>query len=263
MKLLFLILGIFCLIYYFIMAVYVRRLRFAFAWFWIILGGISFGLFGLTRVFDGGSFELIAGIIMIALLLLLTGGLLVVLRGGKNYPENGAKYIIVLGAKIYGTKVSRALIYRLDTAIKALNGREDVKLILSGGKGKDEDISEAEAMKNYMLSKGVPESALIMEDRSTSTYTNFVNSAVILGSKDIPVSFVSNSFHIYRAGKIAREVGFTSLHAIPAKSSAVSWLNNAGREAVGIICHRALNVIWYHGHEQKSVMTEEEAKSRR
>lgn len=261
MRVLFLISGIFSIIYYVIMAIYIKRMKYAFAWFWIIFGVLSLGLFGLTFVFDKGAFALVSGIMFILVLLFLAGGLLVVLFGGKKYTDNDAKYIIVLGAKIYGTRVSKALIYRLDAAIRAYRERPGSRLIMSGGQGRDEDISEASAMKAYALEKGVPGEDIIMEDMSISTYTNFVNTAVILGSKDIPVAFVTNSFHIYRAGKIAREVGFTSLYAIPAKSNAVSWLNNATREAVGIICHRALSG-WYERFGRSSMMSEEEAQRR-
>ena len=88
-------------------------------------------------------------------------------------------YVIIHGAGlINGEKVSRLLQERLDKAILVYSkDPSPTKLIPSGGKGSDENISEAEAMKRYLLEQGIPESDILMEDRSTTTLENLKTAA--------------------------------------------------------------------------------------
>ncbi|WP_373762740.1 YdcF family protein, partial [Jeotgalibaca porci] len=79
-------------------------------------------------------------------------------------------YIIVLGSGLLnGKEVTPLLASRVDKSIEAYFENEGSTLVLSGGQGPDEDISESQAMKNYALSKGVPEQAILMEDKSVNT----------------------------------------------------------------------------------------------
>ena len=80
---------------------------------------------------------------------------------------------------------------------------------------KNENLTEAQAMCDYLLSKGIPQDIIIKEDKSTTTYENFVFSTEILKEKlgeDYSVAFVSNSFHIYRAEKLAKSLGINATH---------------------------------------------------
>lgn len=119
--------------------------------------------------------------------------------------------IIILGAGLLeGERVSKLLSDRIDKAISIYHACFDKPLIIpSGGKGEDEKISEAEAMKRYLLDKGIPEESIVLEDESKTTYENIVNSKRILdamdGEKNTVV--VSSNFHVYRALKIAKSVG--------------------------------------------------------
>ena len=120
-------------------------------------------------------------------------------------------YVIIHGAGlINGEKVSRLLQERLDKAI--LVYRKDpspTKLIPSGGKGSDENISEAEAMKRYLLEQGIPESDIIMEDRSTTTLENLKFSKEIIDSREGRkyTALVTSNYHVYRALRYCRRVG--------------------------------------------------------
>ena len=120
-------------------------------------------------------------------------------------------YIIIHGAGlINGEKVSRLLQQRLDKAI--LVYRKDpspTKLIPSGGKGSDENISEAEAMKRYLLEQGIPESDIILEDQSTTTFENLRFSKAIIDSREGRkyTALVTSNYHVYRALRNCRRVG--------------------------------------------------------
>lgn len=83
------------------------------------------------------------------------------------------------------------------------------KIIVSGGQGSDELVSEAFAMKKYILSQNIPEEDIIMEDKSTTTYENLKFSKVIMDNTKEKYSciFVTNNYHVFRASIFARKTG--------------------------------------------------------
>ncbi len=126
--------------------------------------------------------------------------------------------IIVLGAGIHGETVSRVLQMRLDTAAAYFEKNPKTVVVVSGGQGPGEDISEALAMERYLIEKGIPQDKIIKEDRSTSTLENFKFSKQLLDQyfdKDYQTAFTTNNFHIFRAKLVARASGLqsNSLHA--------------------------------------------------
>lgn len=130
-------------------------------------------------------------------------------QGFFSETAKDTKFIIVLGAKVNPNGPSRELSYRLDKAYDYLQEHSDVIAILSGGKGADEPMSEAEAMAIYLKGKGIEESRLILENKSTSTVQNLTNSfAIIEGiDPDAKVSIVTSRFHLLRAKIIAHNLG--------------------------------------------------------
>lgn len=126
--------------------------------------------------------------------------------------------IIVLGAGIHGETVSRVLQMRLDTAIAFIEKNPKAIIVVSGGQGQGETISEALAMERYLVKKGVPQDKIIKEDRSTSTAENFKFSKALLDQYfdgDYQTAFTTNNFHIFRAQMIAKNSGITS-HSVHA-----------------------------------------------
>lgn len=126
-------------------------------------------------------------------------------------PEK-ADAVVVLGCKVKGNKPSRMLRRRLDAAAEFLYEHDDIVCVVSGGKGDDEKISEAQAMKTYLTEKGISENRIIMEDKSSSTYENLKFSTEILKQENIKgdIAIVTDGFHQYRAGYIAGEFGYKS-----------------------------------------------------
>ena len=120
-------------------------------------------------------------------------------------------YVIIHGAGlINGEKVSKLLQERLDKAIYVYRSDPSpTKLIPSGGRGSDESISEAEAMKRYLLEQGIPESDIILEDRSTTTLENLRFSKNIIDSREGRkyTALVTSNYHVYRALRYCRKVG--------------------------------------------------------
>ena len=130
------------------------------------------------------------------------------LRDNVSYKENA---VIVLGAGVNGEKVSLALEGRLNAAVEYHKENPKALIVVSGGQGAGEDISEAEAMKRYLIEKGVPEAIIIKEDKSTSTSENFLFSKKKLDEifvGEYTIAYITNDYHIYRAGGIAENAGF-------------------------------------------------------
>lgn len=110
--------------------------------------------------------------------------------------------ILILGAGIFTEEVTPMLKDRLECALKLFNSNPNAQIIVSGGQGPDEPISEALAMQRYLIANGVPQHNIVMEDRSTSTYEN-VKFTKLLLSKLLPrnakMICVTSQFHILRA----------------------------------------------------------------
>lgn len=112
---------------------------------------------------------------------------------------------IVLGCKVNGTKPSAMLQRRLKAAVEYLNEFPDAKIIVSGGQGDNEDISEAECMKKYLTDKGYDPDRIIKEDKSENTYQNIEFSKRYLEANNLgnDVAIITDSFHQMRASIIA------------------------------------------------------------
>ena len=98
-------------------------------------------------------------------------------------PSRDLDTLIVLGAQVNGTKLSNSLKLRLERAKEYLDENPETIAVVSGGKGSGEEISEAEAMYEYLVSQGIDETRLIKEDRSTNTNENLKYSLALLEEK--------------------------------------------------------------------------------
>ncbi len=147
----------------------------------------------------------------IGLSALIAFGTFIGIYGGNDTADYTEETVIVLGCGIRGERVSVGLAKRLDKAYEYHTKNPNAVIIVSGGQGPQEDIPEALAMKRYLVAKGVPEEKIIMEDKSTSTITNFRNSHEIMKEKGMSVSsvvFITNAYHVYRSSWYAKNEGF-------------------------------------------------------
>ena len=150
--------------------------------------------------------------------------------------------VIVLGAAVKNNKISLALKSRLDKAYEYLQTNPDALVVVSGGMGDGEKITEAQAMKNYLVSLGADESRIIKEEESTSTYENFKLSKKILDKKlgeNYKTVIITNNFHVFRASQMARDAGLNFTHA----GSDIFWLDiasNCSRETFAFFKYAVL-----------------------
>ncbi len=125
----------------------------------------------------------------------------------NDYPED-PNVVVVLGCKVNGTTPSLMLTKRLEATYDYLIENEDVLVIVSGGQGENEDISEAQCMKDYLIDKGISDDRIIMEDKSTSTYENILFSKQIMSDMELGnnIIIITDGFHQLRAKMIANKL---------------------------------------------------------
>ena len=143
--------------------------------------------------------------------------------------------LIVLGAGIKGQEISADLQNRLDTAVQYYQQNPRVLIVVSGGQGPDEDISEALAMQRYLTAKGIPKEQILLEDRSTSTKENFVYTKELLSKyfqDEYTAAFVTSDFHILRAEILAGHEGFDHIRHLHSSSPFYTVLPNGLRECL-------------------------------
>lgn len=136
----------------------------------------------------------------------------------RREPEQEPDYLIVLGAQVRGTIPSLMLQYRIDEAAQYMLKHPDVIAIVSGGKGADEGISEALAMQEGLIAKGIEAERILLEDQSTSTKENLEFSKQYLDVEQNQVLVVTSDFHVLRAVGIAKKAGYRKVEGLSAKS---------------------------------------------
>ena len=186
------IIGILCILYYLLLCLYSRRMNSTFAGFWLAAGGVHL-IFGCA-------------------------------------PFSVWAYRLLGCGAVRGTWITDSLKRRLDAALDYLAHFPEAAVIVSGGQGSGEDITEADAMAAYLLSRGVERRKIIREDRSTSTRENLRFSRKYLDVSKDSAAIVTNDFHIFRAVLTARREGYEHVCAIPASSNPVFQINYLVRE---------------------------------
>lgn len=156
-----------------------------------------------------------------------------ILHGQSAGPKEDADYLVVLGAGLRGDRPSLVLEYRIQAAAEYLLAHPESKVVVSGGQGANELISEAEAMRRGLVDLGVEESRIYLEDKSTSTNENLTFSMQFI-PEGASVVIVTNKFHVFRACHLARECGYASVSGLGADN--VWWLNptNYLRECMAV-----------------------------
>lgn len=226
--------GILSLLYYVAVVAYTRNWRATFSWFWLFLSvfWVEFGRV-ITRIPHWGVvvFQVVCG----ALFLIFAAVEVIILSGMLTMQKKGLPYIIVLGACVREGEITGSLKRRLDKALAYLNENPETTAVLSGGQGKGENMTEALAMKKYLLQCGVEEERLVLEEKSHSTKENLENSLTYIKDADKAVGIVTNNFHMYRAVKLAKYIGYRNVRSITAGSDIVLFLNYMVREFFAVL----------------------------
>ncbi len=154
-----------------------------------------------------------------------------------------ADVIIVLGSAVYpGGRPSPSLRARTLRAVELYRAGYAPNLILTGGVG-GHPPSEARVMAQVARDAGVPETALVLEERATSTEENIVFSKRIMDARGWKSALiVSDPYHLFRAETIARDAGLPAA-GVGARNSP---LYAAPVSRVWYTAREALALTWYY-----------------
>lgn len=124
---------------------------------------------------------------------------------GTDVGNNNYQKVLVLGYELKDDQMSETLKMRLDTALE-YSIDKDSTFILCGGITRENTVSEAAVMKDYLVAHGLDESRIILEDQSKDTLENIANALEYIDDKR-DVLVISSNYHVFRAKMIASKAG--------------------------------------------------------
>jgi uncharacterized SAM-binding protein YcdF (DUF218 family) len=122
---------------------------------------------------------------------------------------------------------------RLDHAVDLWNRGLAPRVILTGGTGAGDTTSEAAVGRRYALRRGVPDSAIVLENRGRTTSESMRAVAGYMETRpSSKVILVSDPFHMLRLSILARRFGLTP-YSSPTRTSPIS--RNVGEQGKYIL----------------------------
>ena len=230
--------GVICLLYFAAVMVYTGGTLNA-GWIWaaaggcLLLAGTAFAkgwTNRLPRVLLWGMAVLAGGLCLLLLLLLVRIGCDMTAAEEPSLP-----YAVVLGAQVKGGRPSKSLAQRLKKALAYAEDQPETVLILSGGKGPGENITEAECMYRYLTEHGLDPSRMVKEENSATTKENLTYSDERTGCASERTGIISNGFHLCRAKMLARRLGYKEPVGLPAPSDPLLLPHFMVREAAAVL----------------------------
>ncbi len=161
-------------------------------------------------------------VVVVALFVLWVISATAVLIWASRDEARPAQAIVVLGAAQYAGKPSPVLRARLDHALDLWNHHLATLLILTGGTGAGDTTSEAAVGRTYARKRGVPDSAILVENEGRTTSESMRAVAGMLEVRGLQTALlVSDPFHMLRLRILARRFGFTP-YTSPTQTSPIS-----------------------------------------
>jgi len=139
-----------------------------------------------------------------------------IISGSHTDYETKTDAVIVLGAGLINNRPSLILASRLNAAMEYSQKHKDIPIIVTGGLGQGQTVTEAEAMARYLIARGVDETQIWKEELSTNSHENINFALEIMQENGIDtenatVAIVSNEFHLYRAKIVAKKAGVEAI----------------------------------------------------
>ncbi len=165
-------------------------------------------------------------------------------------PPYNLDYIIILGCAIRpdGTptpllkgRIDRAVEFEREQFLKT--GKHSV-FVPSGGQGSDEIISEAQSMRDYLITQGIPGERIIMENKSVNTYQNLLFSKKVIENdsnsfQSENIAFSTTNYHVFRGYTLANRIKI-KLSGLSAKTKLYFFPNAFIREFIGLLWEQKL-----------------------
>jgi uncharacterized SAM-binding protein YcdF (DUF218 family) len=160
---------------------------------------------------------------------------------GNSFVDMKADAAIVLGAAVWGDEVSPVFRERINHAVDLYRSGRVRKIILTGGQGNSDELTEAAAARRYAVQNGVPEKDILIEETSHTTYENVVNAKQLADANGLKkVLIVSDPLHMKRAVAMARDIG---LEAYPSPTPTTRY--QGWRAQLGSLSHETYYYLGY------------------
>lgn len=180
------------------------------------VAGTVFGLFSLlSGIYFSKMTDRIQGISVIVVVFVIIFALKLIWDiyiAGRTKATN-QKVIVILGCQVRGDQPSLSLIKRVDCAYRFLLKNPNAVAVLTGGKGRGEDITEAECMRRILYDRGILNQRMILEEKSTTTDENIRFAKELLKERGIEtaeIAVATSEYHQKRASIICQRYGYTA-----------------------------------------------------
>lgn len=196
-----------------------------------LVGALAVGLMVWVIIFTSLP-KLVNAIIVLGLVAFLASSGFLAWHGNSSDVDYREDAVIVLGAAVHGSVISDSFKARLDAAVAYHEQNPSALIVVTGGQGPQEDMTEAHAAEIYLEGKGIFDDQILREERSTSTEENFVFAKLLLDQQlgtSYRVVFITDDFHVFRAERTARGAGLAATH-LSCQSPWYFWPANYARE---------------------------------
>ncbi len=179
---------------------------------------------------------------LVAVVVLYLAVVVVLMVHSANRAPKKDSTVVVLGCQVRGTTPSRMLKERINAAYSYLSEHPNAKCVVSGGKGANEEISEAQCMYNELAKMGIDKARIYMEEKSTNTYENIKFSEEVIAENGLnsDIAIVTDGFHEMRSAIITQKLGY-SCGAVPSSTPLYLLGNFATREILAVTAEIVLN----------------------
>ena len=161
-----------------------------------------------------------------------------VIEASFGDPKQHCDYMVVLGAKVRAEGPSVSLMDRIHATQSYMDAHPDVIAVVSGGKGDDEPMTEAQCMYEELVKLGVDPQRIWIEDQATSTWENLNFSLNLIegktGTRPEKIGILSSEYHLFRASLFADACGVESVGIPAATSRLPQKINHFMREVAGV-----------------------------
>lgn len=164
-------------------------------------------------------------------------------------PPPPGRNVVVLGAQVYSAeRMGMSLRNRVDRAYEYLRENPGSKCILTGGQGDNEPCAESLTARNALIRMGIEPERIFFEDKSRNTRENlkYAMETARENGLDTDVVVVSQSFHLYRAVRLAQSAGFTA-GGLAAETDPIIYPSYYGRELLSLTKWYIEELIFHMG----------------
>ena len=184
-----------------------------------------------------------AGVVALALVAYYLVSLFQVWSVGRSDDRAPVDAIVVMGAAQYDGRPSPQLEARLDHVVELWPEGLAPLVVVTGGNRPGDRFTEASASAAYLVERGIPAEAVVLEDEGSSSYESMSAVAELLAERGLDeIVVVTDPYHSMRSREIAEEVGLTA-HVSSTDTSVVTGTDDVGRhlqEAAGLAVARLI-----------------------